>query len=71
MLTEVELKDYFDARGLAEAARALIRRLRAAEPARAVGGTRRANSTAFASRKMGRTIQAESLHGEEVACWLW
>jgi transposase InsO family protein len=71
MLTEEELKNYFDARGLAEAARALIRRLRATQPARAVGGTRRANSTAFASRKMGLTIQAESLHGEEVACWLW
>jgi putative transposase len=71
MLSERDLQDYFEALQLSADARAIVRRVRLTDPARATGTGRGANSARFASRKMGSTIQADSLHGEEAACWVW
>lgn len=71
MLNDEQLNEYLAAMGVADAGRAYIRRVRRSDPSRAVGSGARNVACRFASRKMGRTIQAESHTGELPALWLW
>ena len=65
MLAEEELEEYFGRHGLNETAREYIRATRSSPPFRRVGDFARSNvCVQFASRKMGRTIQAESRTAE-------
>ncbi|MDG0857460.1 Mu transposase C-terminal domain-containing protein [Roseateles puraquae] len=71
MFTEEELDKYLESRGVTAAGRAYIRRVRNSDPSRAVGSGARNVTCKFASRKMGRVIQAES-HGCELpSVWTW
>ncbi|RTL16170.1 MAG: hypothetical protein EKK52_18785 [Burkholderiales bacterium] len=71
MMTEEQLNEYLESRGVTAAGAAYIRRVRASDPSRAVGSSARNVTCRFASRKMGRTIQAESRTCELPALWTW
>lgn len=66
MLTDAELQDWFQRLHISDEAQAVIRQVRAADPARRVGGGHRNVSGRYPSRKMGVTIQFES-HRVELA----
>ena len=66
MLTEAELQDWFERLGISHEGQAVIRQIRASDPARRVGGGRRNVCGRYPSRKMGVTVQFES-HRVELA----
>ena len=66
MLSEDELRSWFERSGLLEPAQALIRRVRCSDPSRRVGSWRGNVSGRYPSKKMGVTIQFES-HRVELA----
>ena len=65
-LPPVELTRHFDRCRLPECGRQLVLDVLASEPVRRVGGGRRSVVVRYASRKMGRVIQAESRNVELV-----
>jgi putative transposase len=71
MLAQEELQAHQDRLGLGEAARREIRLVRESEPSRAVQSGKSNVSARFPSRKMGRTIQAESHTVELAAAYEW
>lgn len=71
MFNETTLEDYLHGMTVADAGKAYIRQVRASEPSRPVGCGARNVTTRFPSRKMGRTIQAESHTCELPALWHW
>jgi len=60
MLSSVDLMLWYQRLGLSEDARAIIDRIRSAEPVRRVGGGKSNVCGRYPSRKMGKTIQFES-----------
>jgi hypothetical protein len=71
MFTDEQLEHYFQNRELAESARKLIRHLRSTDPERRTDSTAVNCSARFPSLKMGRSVQAESRHGELSTVWIW
>ena len=71
MFDDEALEDYLSGYGVTEEGKIYIRRVRQSEPARSVGSGARNVTTRFASRKMGRVIQAESHRCELPAVWQW
>ncbi len=70
MLDDQQLQDWFRENAFSEKAQIVIRQVRSSDPARRVAG-RRGNVTGFfPSRKMGHTIQYESLTNELSAIYL-
>ena len=70
MLDDHELQDWCRRLNLSEKAEHLIRQIRSSEPARRVQGRRGNVRGRFPSRKMGHTIQYESLTNELSAIYL-
>lgn len=71
MLTEEQLEKYLVARGVTAPGVAHVKLVRASDPSRAVGSGPKHVASRFASRKMGRTVQAESRTCELAAVWTW
>jgi putative transposase len=70
MLDDHELQSWFRRLNLSEKAEMMIRQIRSSEPARRVQGRRGNVCGCFPSRKMGHTIQYESLTNELSAIYL-
>jgi putative transposase len=70
MLNDQQLRDWCKRLGLDENAERVIRQIRSSEPARRVQGRRGNVRGCFPSRKMGHTIQYESLTNELSAIYL-
>lgn len=71
MFGQEALDAYLLERGVTDPGRAYIRRVRSTPPSRSVGSSARNVTCRFASRKMRRSIQAESHTGELPAIWIW
>ena len=61
MLADVDVLAWYARIGLSKEARAVIEHIRASDPARRIGGGRRNVSGRYPSKKMGVTIQFESI----------
>jgi hypothetical protein len=70
MLDDQQLRDWCKRLDLSEKAQILIQQIRSSEPARRVQGRRGNVRGCFPSRKMGHTIQYESLTNELSAIYL-
>lgn len=70
MLDDQQLRDWRQRLGLSEQAEQVIRQVRSSDPARRVQGRRGNVRGCFPSRKMGHTIQYESLTNELSAIYL-
>jgi putative transposase len=70
MLDDQQLQDWRQSLGLSEQAEQVIRQIRSSDPARRVQGRRGNVRGCFPSRKMGHTIQYESLTNELSAIYL-
>ncbi len=70
MLNDHELQSWRRRLNLSEKAEMMIRQIRSSEPARRVQGRRGNVCGCFPSRKMGHTIQYESLTNELSAIYL-
>jgi putative transposase len=70
MLNDQQLRDWCQKLDLCENAERVIRQIRSSEPARRVQGRRGNVHGSFPSRKMGHTIQYESLTNELSAIYL-
>lgn len=70
MLDDQQLRDWCQRLGLGEKAEQVIRQVRSSEPARRVQGRRGNVRGCSPSRKMGHTIQYESLTNELSAIYL-
>jgi putative transposase len=70
MLDDQQLQDWCNRLDLSEKARVMIQQIRSSEPARRVQGRRGNVRGCFPSRKMGHTIQYESLTNELSAIYL-
>lgn len=71
MLTKDELTALFDRLGLSREARRVVQTIRALEPSRRAGSSARSKAYRYASRKMGRVIQAEATQTELAAVITW
>lgn len=71
MFDDQALENYLSQHGVCSEGQAYIRRVRSSEPSRLVGSGARNVTCRFPSRKMGRTIQAESHSCELPAVWIW
>lgn len=71
MLDPQALDELLNRHGIPTDARAYIQYVRNTEPSRDVGSGKKNVTCRFASRKMGRSIQAESHTNELAAVWLW
>ncbi len=70
MLNDQQLRDWCGRVGLHQNAEQVIRQVRSSDPARRVQGRRGNVRGCFPSRKMGHTIQYESLTNELSAIYL-
>ena len=71
MLSESQLLQVFVAQNIPVNGRNFVNNIRSSEPSRRVGGGTHNVACRFASRKMGRVIQAESHKCELAAVYLW
>lgn len=71
MLTEEQVEKFLEARGVTASGIAHVKLVRSSDPSRLVKSGPRHVSSWFASRKMGRTVQAESRTAELASLWTW
>ncbi len=71
MFNAISLNAYFEQRNIPKNGRAVVEHIRASEPSRRTNSTPLSSASRYPSRKMGVTIQSESLRNELPAVYIW